>query len=124
MPCGTLIGNQDPIFGIPLAEDFSALVQSIKYTAKADKKEIRNSCGNVAALVFSKKMCEVEVQFYGKPGEDQDLTEVLTLANGGPAAGEAPSAFFIEEISAEHSNTDAVKTTNKAVSYDGLVVAP
>ena len=112
--------------------DFGEYVQNLKITAKADKQEIRGSCGTVRAVAFSKKMIDIEYTHYGIPKAGVEtigaakVTSIQTLSIGGfSGAGGAASDFldgnigsiYIEEVSTEQSNSEATKTTVKAVGY-------
>lgn len=104
-------------------------IQNVKLTAKADKQEIRGSCGTVRAVVFSKKTLEIEFTHFGKP--KTSLTDAMGAAKSStftamPASTFASAAedfiedvgqIYLEEITAEQSNTEATKTTVKAVGY-------
>jgi hypothetical protein len=119
-------------FGIDAAtmpdEDFGEYVQNLKITAKADKQEIRGSCGTVRAVAFSKKAIDIEYTHYGIPKAG---TETIGAAKAGTmnpftiggfstAASdflEAVGNIYVEEVSTEQSNSEATKTTVKAVGY-------
>lgn len=131
MACTTItsIGNLNGAkFGIDTT--LSALgdyIQNVKLTAKADKQEIRGSCGTVKAVAFSKKSLDIEYTHFGIPTSSESLGTGTTM--GTPTAGDALKGLaapfmpgtvgtvYIEEVSTEQSNSEATKTTVKAVAY-------
>ena len=142
MPCTTIPTQGNPgeaneiRFGIDAAtmseSDFGEYIQNLKITAKADKQEIRGSCGTVRAVAFSKKMLDIEYTHYGIPKAGVETigaaksTAINALSIGGfSGTGGAASDFldgnigsiYLEEVSTEQSNSEATKTTVKAVGY-------
>jgi hypothetical protein len=116
------------IDGTTMSEaDFGEYVQNLKITAKADKQEIRGSCGTVRAVAFSKKAVDIEYTHYGIPrsGENIGAAKATSLTAFSLGAFDTAAADFmdgigniyIEEVSTEQSNSDAAKTTVKAVGY-------
>jgi hypothetical protein len=117
------------IDGTTMPEDeFGEYIQNLKITAKADKQEIRGSCGTVRAVAFSKKAVDIEYTHYGTPasGENIGAAKASTLPALSIGAFDTAAADFmdgaigniyIEEVSTEQSNIDATKTTVKAVGY-------
>jgi hypothetical protein len=118
-------------FGIDAAtmpdEDFGEYVQNLKITAKADKQEIRGSCGTVRAVAFSKKAIDIEYTHYGIPKAGESVGAAKASSMNAFSLGEfatAASSFlegvgniYVEEVSTEQSNSEATKTTVKAVGY-------
>lgn len=102
-------------------------LQSAKVTAKADKQEIRGSCGSVKAVVFSKKAVDIEYVKFGKPSTTENIgtganMELLDAGGfedivGKLTPGGGIDSYYIEEVSTEQTNTSATKTTVKAVGY-------
>jgi hypothetical protein len=107
--------------------EFGEYVQNLKLTAKADKQEIRGSCGTVRAVAFSKKMLDIEYTHYGIPKSGESVgaakaTSMPAFSLGGfdTAASdflEGVGNIYVEEVSTEQSNSEATKTTVKAVGY-------
>ena len=102
-------------------------LQSAKVTAKADKQEIRGSCGGVKAVVFSKKAVDIEYVKFGKPNSDETIGTGSTMKEFEGSGfdeivqkitpGGGIQQYYIEEVSTEQTNTAATKTTVKAVGY-------
>ena len=107
--------------------DGETYLQSAKVTAKADKQEIRGSCGGVKAVVFSKKAVDIEYVKFGKPTSSETIGTGGTMKEfegggfttivGKITPGSGISQYYIEEVSTEQTNTAATKTTVKAVGY-------
>lgn len=137
MSCTTIatlgdVGSANEIrFGIDAATmdegEFGEYVQNLKLTAKADKQEIRGSCGTVRAVAFSKKMLDIEYTHYGIPkagesvgGAKATTMQAFTIGGFATAASdflEGVGNIYVEEVSTEQSNSEATKTTVKAVGY-------
>lgn len=137
MPCTTITTLGDPgsaneirfgIDAVTMPEDaFGEYVQNLKLTAKADKQEIRGSCGTVRAVAFSKKMLDIEYTHYGIPRSAESVgaakapsMPAFSLGDFGTAASdflEGVGTIYVEEVSTEQSNSEATKTTVKAVGY-------
>lgn len=125
----TLGSTNGAAFGISSTlSSLGEYLQNVKLTAKADKQEIRGSCGTVKAVVFSKKSLDIEYTHFGVPiaGEDlgsggsmgtppaaSALTGLATDFMGGSTLG----TVYIEEVSTEQTNSEATKTTVKAIAY-------
>jgi hypothetical protein len=129
---GDVSGGENIRFGIDpstMAEGtFGEYVQNLKLTAKADKQEIRGSCGTVRAVSFSKKSLDIEYTHYGIPKSGETIGSgntmptfaggtALTSAGGDFFEGGSLGSVYIEEVSTEQSNSEATKTTVKAVAY-------
>jgi hypothetical protein len=107
--------------------EFGEYVQNLKITAKADKQEIRGSCGTVRAVAFSKKAIDIEYTHYGIPKAAESVGAAKTGSMPAFSLGEFATAantflegvgnIYVEEVSTEQSNSEATKTTVKAVGY-------
>jgi hypothetical protein len=120
-PSGVKFGV-DATLETPLGE----YIQNLKLTAKADKQEIRGSCGTVRAVVFSKKTLDIEYTHYGIPKSSESIGEGGTITAFGPGDTiktiatdfiSGVGSIYIEEVTTEQSNSEATKTTVKAVGY-------
>jgi hypothetical protein len=107
---------------------FGSYIQNVKLTAKADKQEIRGSCGTVKAVVFSKRALDIEYTHFGLPKAAESIGGGATIVPFGIGSSftEAANDFiegittvYLEEVTTEQSNTEATKTTVKAVAYAG-----
>ena len=128
MPCGTLTDIKPAAKAEALAlgldnNEAGIVVQSIKITSKVDKKEALGSCGEVIAVNYYNKNTEIEIQGLGKAS--CAIATVLTLANLADLAitPESSSAIIVDEVSLEYANQDFIKSTIKAVSFEGLTSA-
>ena len=118
MPANAIIeGDARAGFGIELDEG-GLITQSVKVTAKRDKKELRNECGEVITVATYNPVSEVEVEglmtngFSLKPGDAFTLANVVSPAVVGNV--------HIEEVSTDMSNEDFAKVTIKGMAYEGL----
>ena len=130
---GDVSGGNEVVFGITATvmseANFGEYVQNLKLTAKADKQEIRGSCGTVRAVSFSKRALDIEYTHYGVPQSGETIGSGNTMPTfaGGSAitnfgedffsGGTGLGSVYIEEVSTEQSNSEATKTTVKAVAY-------
>jgi hypothetical protein len=107
--------------------EFGEYVQNLKLTAKADKQEIRGSCGTVRAVAFSKKAVDIEYTHYGIPKTGENIGTAKSASMPAFSLGAFDTAasdfldgvgnIYVEEVSTEQSNSEATKTTVKAVGY-------
>lgn len=120
MACGTIHGLAGLEFGVA-SDELGLATTSISLTHKADKKEVRNNCGDIVGIVYYNKMTDISIDGYGTAsfGTSNSSTAVgtaLSLTGSYDVAG----AIFVDEVTEDQSNEDFVKTSVKAVSYEGI----
>lgn len=100
-------------FGVKGEGDGGLLAaQSVQITTKREKKEGKNSLGEVVALVFMNETTEITVEGIGDTGTIGAQLSIQTFDFSGNA--------YIEEVTKSASNEDFVKTTIKAVAYQNV----
>jgi hypothetical protein len=117
MPCATVVGTALE-FGIA-EEEASLVTQSVSVTAKMDKKEARDGCGIVKSVAHYNKTFEVQIEGLGANTGALTVGGALSLAGtfGLTIAGDT----YIDEITVEKSNEEFVKTSIRAMAYEGIV---
>lgn len=111
MACATAIGTA-LTFGIS-ADEISLTTQRVTLVKKSDKKEARDSCGDVVSVVHYNKMEEVQVEGYGTSSKVVGGTIALTSVT-------LAYTVYIDEVTIDLSNEDYVKSTVKGVGYAGI----
>jgi hypothetical protein len=113
MPCGTIVG-EDLLFGIDTDEE-SLVTQSVSVTNKKDKKEARNSCGDIVAVAYYNPTSEIQIEGLGTSAHV--VGEALSLSG---TYLELAGQTFVDEVSMEKANEEFVKVSIKATSYGGM----
>lgn len=100
-------------FGVSGGTDGGLLAtQSVQVTSKREKKEGKNSVGEVVALVYMNGTTEISVEGIGEAGSIGTALTINTFQFQGSA--------YVEEVTKSASNEDFVKTTIKAVAYENI----
>ena len=117
-PCGTVQGTALH-FAVGENDEAGLVTSSLKHVIKSDKKEARNSCGNVVAVAYYNKSSEVTIEGLGTD-VSVDVGDALSLANSFDP--EIAGALFVDEVSVDYSNEDFAKVSIKATAYEGIPV--
>jgi predicted alternative tryptophan synthase beta-subunit len=113
MACGTVVGDSLE-FGIS-HDEASLVTQSVSVTNKSDKKEARDKCGIVVSVAYYNKTSEISIEGLGTSAAE--IGDALSLAG---SYIDLAGATFVEEVSVEKGNEDFVKSSIKAMSYEGI----
>lgn len=95
------------------------ITQSLKVTHKRDKKELRNSCGDVVSVAYYNRMSEIEIEGVLRAGFTYDVGDNFTLANA--VNPNVVGKIMIDEITTDMSNEEFVKTSMKCTAYEKIV---
>lgn len=106
------IGDSSIAFGVPDDEGFTACL-SVQVTQKVEKKEGKDSKGNVAVVMFMNPTTEITVEGYGEKSPSLG-------SSFGVSSFSYDGSAYVEEVTKTASNEDFVKTTIKAIAWPAI----
>jgi hypothetical protein len=99
-------------FGVS-SDEATLVTQRVSKASKIDKKEARNKSGVIVAVSYYNRVDEFTIEGLGVAS--QTLGSALTLV-GVTGVG----TVYVEDISVDYGNEDFVKSSVKAVAYEGI----
>lgn len=112
MACATPVGD-NLTFGVQ-SDEASLVTQEVTVTHRADKKEARDKCGDVIAVVHYNKTSEIQVVGLGQSAQAVGAT--LSMVGSYGLVG----TTVVDEVSIEQRNEEYVKSTIRATSYNNI----
>lgn len=118
----TIHGLTDLTFGIPAAESGLA-IQRFSVTQRADKREVRQTTGEFAAVIAGVGI-RAEITFSGVKrgsGIATNIGAALTLATANKALvdtnGLTSTVIVLDEVTNDASTEDFIQTSGRATAY-------
>lgn len=103
------------IWGVP-KDEMSLVTQTVTFTQKSDKKEVRDHEGEIRTVTYYNQSADVTIEGFGDASAN--VATRLTMQNTFQSA--MAGALLIDQCQVSLSNEDHIKSSITAVLYPNI----
>lgn len=105
-------------WGVP-KDEMSLVTQTVTFTQKSDKKEVRDHEGEIRTVTYYNQSADVTIEGYGDASAS--VATRMTMQNTFQSA--MSGALLIDQCQVSLSNEDHIKSSITAVLYPNIAAA-
>lgn len=106
------------IWGVP-RDEMSLVTQTVTFTQKSDKKEVRDHEGEIRTVTYYNQSADVTIEGYGDASAS--VATRMTMQNTFQSA--MSGALLIDQCQVSLSNEDHIKSSITAVLYPNIAAS-
>lgn len=106
------------IWGVP-KDEMSLVTQTVTFTQKSDKKEVRDHEGEIRTVTYYNQSADVTIEGYGDASAS--VATRMTMQNTFQSA--MSGALLIDQCQVSLSNEDHIKSSITAVLYPNIAAS-